>query len=118
MSALTAHDSWLQAPYADDDTSASEARRDREVSAIQADPERLLDAVYEIGNDEAVKLAELRVVLHNSAGILGSLSMGIGLDELLHNADRAMAFRALIRAADDAAALVQARVLQAAEVAA
>jgi hypothetical protein len=112
---MSAFDTYIQSPYADDDSAASEARRDAEAEAIRDDPERLLDAVYEVDNDEAEKLAELRIVLSNAAGAIDMLTHGDSLDVAMGHPARAQAMRELFRVVQAAERFVTERVKLAAE---
>jgi len=115
MSALTAHDRWLESSVADDDTQAYDVAREREAEAIRDDPERLLEAVYEAGNDEAEKLAKLRIVLADAKPAITRLFYGDLFGDITLIRANMDALRALVWAADEQALYVDARVRAAAE---
>ncbi len=111
---MTAYDAWLQAPYADDDTAASEARRDRRAAEIFADQDQLFDAVY--GESfPAEALTELRIVLRNAAPAIDMLTHGDSLDTAMDTPMRAHAMRELFRAVKTCNEIVKERVLKAAD---
>lgn len=111
---MSAYDAWLQAPYADDDTAASEARRDRRAAEIFADRELLFDTIYEDAF-AAEALAELRIVLRNAAPAIDMLTHGDSLDAAMDTPMRAHAMRELFRAVKTCNEIVKERVLKAAD---
>jgi hypothetical protein len=114
---MSAHQAYLEQPrdLMDGIHARLEARAAREEEAIRDDHERLVEAVYEIGNDEADKLAELRVVLSNAAGSIDMLCHGDSLDVAMDHPARAQAMRELFRAVQAAERFVTERVKLAAE---
>ena len=111
---MTAYDTWLQAPYADDDTAASEVRRDRRAEEIFSDCDQLFDTVF-VDAFAADALAELRIILHKAAPAIDLLTHGDSLDVVMASPDAAQAMRELFRAVMTADEIVKDRVMQAAD---
>jgi hypothetical protein len=114
---MSAHQAHLEQPrdIIDGIYERLEAREAREVEAIRDDPERLMEAVYEIDNDEAEKLAELRIVLAKAAPAIDLLTHGDSLGVAMSQPARAQAMRDLFRAVQAAERFVDEHVKLAAE---
>lgn len=91
------------------DDSMREMAYDRLCDAIEADPERLLAAVYETDCDEAETLAKLRIVLREASVALRALrSTGIPQAQF-------QCIRDLVAVADEADTFVAEKIKQAAD---
>jgi hypothetical protein len=96
----------------DDNSAAIEAICEK----IRGDGDLLHEAVYE-ERGAFYELAQLRIKLSYASWILGELSAGRDLDAILNDSSRmwqSAAFADLVRTADECAAYVDEKVLQAA----
>lgn len=75
---------------------------ERLISEIESDHDSIVDVVYEEDNDEALKLAELRIVLKNASYALKMLTDGCCVKKVFENDNRMKSIYRLFEEAKNA----------------
>jgi hypothetical protein len=63
MNALTAHDAWLQAPYADDDTSAGEKLDAKQADMVRHDTDPVVQMIVALADDLSEPVESINQVI-------------------------------------------------------